>query len=231
MSYKMSLTRDQELRTSTISEETLKSQLRYSLEHYGHKTSISADRINALGLFYHHISDNQQMALSFHEDALIIYLSLHDDVVFLQHQIAETLADIGNVYLKMKRADIAISYYSTSLWIWVHRCKVPEQHHRKLSVIRKMYLLTRGPSDERDLSEIKLPLYNLKPYSYCCDSFLHETTTADAVELSPQYVDQKETIHKSFLSRLSLFSSDQEAVYVTAKNLLVNYFSSGTMAA
>lgn len=168
---------------TAISEYVLKDRLFLSLECYDHKNSSSylnmksevAENVNSLGLYHHYISNKQHIALTCHEDALLIFLKIAETSSSFYHeekeseeylylQIAETLADIGNVYSKLNCLQYCTSFYLVSLWVWNNLCHVTREYHRKMSVVRKLYLFTRDATSQKidDISQILLPLHNLQ---------------------------------------------------------------------
>lgn len=116
--------------------ELLEQELSACFSTHGPSHPETAEAMNSLGLFYHHVVCDQEKALEYHNKALHV-LMREESVTSHVKQIAETMADIGNAYGKMGKTEIANAFYSRALCVY-KISGARENYHRVMSIKNRM---------------------------------------------------------------------------------------------
>ena len=97
-------------------EERLE-ELRDKQAEHGYLHPDVAETLNVLGLYHHHVTNDQPAALQFHQQALQVLevLQEHPDHSINELSIGITLTDVGNVYKCLGKYDKAKRAYVDAL--------------------------------------------------------------------------------------------------------------------
>mmetsp|Transcript_25661 Transcript_25661/g.37782 ORF Transcript_25661/g.37782 Transcript_25661/m.37782 type:complete len:191 (+) Transcript_25661:84-656(+) len=111
---------------------------------FGDDHPTVVELLNRVGLFYHHVCDNQDESLKFHQEALRVLRLQMDHSEFCEKQernestlreTAITLTDIGNVQSKNSFHDDALAAYDEALLMF-RKLRMDDEHHLIDAVLR-----------------------------------------------------------------------------------------------
>lgn len=119
-------------------------ELRDKQAQLGYHHPDVAETLNVLGLYHHHVTNDQTAALQFHQQALHILEALqeHPGETTDELSIGITLTDVGNVYKCLGKYEKSKSAYEDALSSF-KRIGLNNDHPRVLSTIRCMKRINR----------------------------------------------------------------------------------------